>query len=187
MAASRLFRAHGIEAVSVADIMASLGLTVGGFYKHFASKEALVAEATALAFDEASTLWHRLLSKPDLSPAARRQRLVERYLRPDPGRHCPITAFASHAATPDSPPIARNQYDRGTETLLAQFLSGANPDPQSLVIFAAMIGARVLGEAAGDAPWVAAIKTAVIDAVRAEESSAESDTLRLRQKDEPSL
>ena len=36
--ASRLFRERGIEAVSVADVMAAAGMTVGGFYKHFASK-----------------------------------------------------------------------------------------------------------------------------------------------------
>ena len=40
--ASRLFRERGVEAVSVADIMAAVEMTVGGFYKHFASKEALV-------------------------------------------------------------------------------------------------------------------------------------------------
>ena len=44
-AASRLFRERGIEAVSVGDVMASIGMTAGGFYRHFESKEALAAEA----------------------------------------------------------------------------------------------------------------------------------------------
>jgi len=165
-AASRLFRLHGIEAVSVADIMGSLGLTVGGFYKHFASKDALVEEATALAFDEARAFWRRLLSQSDPALADQRRRLVERYLRPDPNRSCPVTAFAPHAATAASVSAARRQYDQGTEALLAQFCHGAEPDPQSLLIFAAMVGARVLGEAAGAVPWVTAIKAAVIAAAQ---------------------
>ncbi|MEU4160186.1 TetR/AcrR family transcriptional regulator [Actinoplanes sp. NPDC026670] len=55
--AARLFREHGIAGVSVADVTAEAGLTHGGFYKHFASKDALVAEAVARAFaDQAATL-----------------------------------------------------------------------------------------------------------------------------------
>src|ERR1700754_5116788 len=50
--AARLFRERGIDGVSVADVMAAAGLTHGGFYRQFASKEALVAEAVAQAFAE---------------------------------------------------------------------------------------------------------------------------------------
>lgn len=50
MAAARLFRERGIQNVSVADLMNSVGLTHGGFYKQFASKDALLAEAVELAF-----------------------------------------------------------------------------------------------------------------------------------------
>jgi TetR/AcrR family transcriptional repressor of nem operon len=49
--ASRLFREHGVESVSVAQIMASVGMTTGDFYKHFETKDALVQEACALSFD----------------------------------------------------------------------------------------------------------------------------------------
>ena len=51
--ASGLFRAHGIEAVSISDVMKAAGMTQGGFYKHFASKDALAAEACELAFTKA--------------------------------------------------------------------------------------------------------------------------------------
>jgi TetR/AcrR family transcriptional repressor of nem operon len=50
--AARLFRERGIAGVSVADVTAEAGLTHGGFYKHFASKDALVAEAVTRAFAE---------------------------------------------------------------------------------------------------------------------------------------
>src|SRR6478752_9519171 len=51
-AASQLLRARGIDATSVADVMSALGLTVGGFYRHFDSKEALVTEAIDAASRE---------------------------------------------------------------------------------------------------------------------------------------
>jgi len=54
-AASRLFRDKGIASVSIADITSSLGLTDGGFYRHFASKEALVIEALDAASQETTS------------------------------------------------------------------------------------------------------------------------------------
>ncbi|BEL07485.1 hypothetical protein Q0Z83_056760 [Actinoplanes sichuanensis] len=68
--AARLFREHGIAGVSVADVTAEAGLTHGGFYKHFASKDALVAEAVTRAFaDQAATL-RPPTGAPDSAPAA---------------------------------------------------------------------------------------------------------------------
>ncbi len=49
--ASRLFREHGIEAVGLAKVMSEAGLTVGTFYTHFKSKEALVREALLRSLD----------------------------------------------------------------------------------------------------------------------------------------
>ncbi|MGW7662928.1 TetR/AcrR family transcriptional regulator, partial [Streptomyces sp. NPDC054756] len=51
-AAARLFREDGVAKVGIADVMKSIGLTQGGFYKQFASKAALVDEATAKAFTD---------------------------------------------------------------------------------------------------------------------------------------
>ena len=172
--ASRLFRERGVEAVSVADIMAAVEMTVGGFYKHFASKEALVEEATGQAFDEASALWAGILDRPDHEARAVRARLVAQYLRPNPQRHCPIIAFAPHAASPETSAPSRSAYDRGTGALLEKFFAAtaaegaeadpAQADPEALLLFAAMIGARVLGEAAGEVDWVQAVRKAIIDA-----------------------
>lgn len=50
-AAAEQFRQHGYEAVRVADVMDAAGLTVGGFYKHFADKDELFTEALAAALD----------------------------------------------------------------------------------------------------------------------------------------
>lgn len=169
--AARLFRERGVEAVSVADIMASVEMTVGGFYKHFASKEALVEEAANKAFDDAGAIWTRILGKSDLEARALRARLVEIYLRPQAQTHCPIIAFAPHAASRDEGGPAREAYDKGTGALLQRFFAKPDPeaqpaDPEALLLFAAMVGARVLAEAAGETPWVTAIRDAVVNAAQ---------------------
>lgn len=103
--AARLFRERGVEATSVADVMKAAGLTHGGFYKHFPSKQALVAAAFHLASDE-------LLSEVEAAPdgAARhdaRARYIARYLSPehvsDAGHGCPLAALGAEIARDDGP------------------------------------------------------------------------------------
>jgi hypothetical protein len=48
------FRNYGVDNVSVADVMGAVGMTIGGFYKHFESKDDLIQEAFSLAFRQAS-------------------------------------------------------------------------------------------------------------------------------------
>src|SRR5258708_6568270 len=95
--ASRLFRARGIAATSVADIMGSLGLTVGGFYRHFDSKEALVVEAIDAASLEAAQ-GHQT----GYAPARGTERLsamLDFYLsnahRKNAAHGCPVAALCS--------------------------------------------------------------------------------------------
>src|SRR6516225_8902053 len=77
--ASRMFREKG-TAVSVADLMKAAGLTHGGFYKQFASKEDLVDEAIAHAFDEPGAYSAGAPEERSGEPAAARRKLVEDYL-----------------------------------------------------------------------------------------------------------
>lgn len=178
--AAGLFRAHGVEAVSVADIMATAGMTVGGFYKHFASKEALAVEAVALAFDQASTLWGGMLDKDNEPSDEGLARLAAHYLRPNPQGRCPMLAFAPLAARKGGNAPIRDTYDKGTSALLDAFTGGHRPDGpaadvtdadrQVLLLFAAMVGARILGEAAGEVAWIGDIRKAVIDAVAEQEA-----------------
>src|SRR5258708_642588 len=58
--ASGLFRARGLDSVGIAEIMKAAGMTQGGFYKHFPSKDALAAEACAFAFTTAAETWRRV-------------------------------------------------------------------------------------------------------------------------------
>jgi TetR/AcrR family transcriptional repressor of nem operon len=79
-AAGELFRGRGIDAVGVDAIMHQAGLTHGGFYAHFASKEALVAEMSAAALARSAARWERISQETD--PATAFARIVETYLDP---------------------------------------------------------------------------------------------------------
>ncbi|MBB1492520.1 MULTISPECIES: TetR/AcrR family transcriptional regulator [unclassified Paracoccus (in: a-proteobacteria)] len=161
--ASRLFRERGVEAVSVADIMAAAGMTVGGFYKHFASKEALVREACALSFEQVARVWQKLVGeRPDAAV------IVEHYFRERPAHQtCPMLAFAPHVSGTDLVNPAREAYSKGVEVLLSGFLSqtGTSEHPEipeeAQILFAAMIGAQLLAQASDNADWATALRQAV--------------------------
>ncbi len=124
--ASRLFRARGIAPVSVADVMGALGLTVGGFYRHFASKEALVAEAI-----EAASLETVARHGPTERGAARGRRasaLLDAYLshahRDHPEHGCPVAALCSEVA--HEGPSTKEAFTRALGRLLAIVGDGAS-------------------------------------------------------------
>ncbi|GIF75420.1 TetR/AcrR family transcriptional regulator [Asanoa siamensis] len=89
--ATRLLRERGIARVGVADVMAGAGLTHGGFYNQFASKDALVAEAVTQGLGEIA---ERLAWIAEHGPES----FLDHYLSPDhrdsPGDGCPVAGFA---------------------------------------------------------------------------------------------
>jgi TetR/AcrR family transcriptional regulator, transcriptional repressor for nem operon len=94
------FRAEGVDGVGVASVMQSVGLTVGGFYAHFGSKEDLVAEACSDAFATTTAGFRAFIES---KPAGRRFRaLVDAYLSPrhrdDPGNGCTVAANGAELA-----------------------------------------------------------------------------------------
>jgi TetR/AcrR family transcriptional repressor of nem operon len=98
--ASERFRAEGIEAVGVASLMQSAGLTVGGFYAHFGSKENLIAEACDESFSTTTALFREFVeNKPK---GERLEALVNAYLskrhRDDPASGCLVAANGAELA-----------------------------------------------------------------------------------------
>ena len=87
--AARLFRERGFEAVSIADVMSAAGLTVGGFYRHFESKEALAAAAIEAATVESTSLGE----KGPLAPGYLTARHCDH-----PGQGCPVAALVTEIA-----------------------------------------------------------------------------------------
>lgn len=170
--ACRLFRTRGVDHVSVADIMGETGMTTGGFYKHFASKDALIAEAFDLAFDESTASWQKVVKREHDDASLRSSAIVRHYFRKKPpDQTCPMLAFAPHTSGETSDDVCVTAYANGAKELFTQFIDhmeacrGTDPDEASRqnakVLFAAMIGARMLAEATGKADWVQSVQSAV--------------------------
>ncbi|QQD56971.1 TetR/AcrR family transcriptional regulator [Pseudomonas fluorescens BBc6R8] len=155
-AATRLFRERGIHGISVSDVMAAAGLTHGGFYGHFESREALATEACNRAFEQSSERWQtRVEQSPD--PEAARLALIDPYLsaanRDNPGDSCPVAAFAGeicHEAV-DSP--LQQSFIQGFEAsvgILSATQATGTPegDRQAAIAqYAMMVGAITLARA----------------------------------------
>jgi TetR/AcrR family transcriptional repressor of nem operon len=144
--AGRLFREHGIDGVSVADVMAAAGLTHGGFYKQFASKEALVVEAVAQAFAEQADTLKSYQDQPD--QAAARAAFLAGYLSPEhrdaPGPGCPTAGFGGDLAREEEDSPAKEEYVKGIERYSRWLGSETEPD---LVSVSTLVGAIFLARA----------------------------------------
>jgi len=94
--ASHLMRKHGIESTSVNDVMKKAGLTHGGFYRHFDSKEDLVSAALDRAFDEVIRVIEECYCTLGVQKGA--HRYYEHYLSEEHLKHpelgCPIAALS---------------------------------------------------------------------------------------------
>jgi len=165
--ASRLLREQGTQA-SVADLMKAAGLTHGGFYKQFASKEELVAEATAHAFAELTRHHRNGLEEHPGQPGAARRAAIDAYLsvehRDSPADGCPVAALATDVARAEAGEEARRVYTRGAADF-ADFL--ADDDQDGLARLCTMVGALVLSRATKGSPLSEEILTAAREALTA--------------------
>src|SRR5215471_16917 len=125
-AAARQFCRHGGKGLAIADLMRELGLTHGGFYKHFDSKQQLLAEAIS-GFDEMEAGVVDAVSKTE--PGAELRMIIEHYLRlehcSNPGAGCPMAALSSEIARYPHP--VRVEIDRAMQRRikrLARFVPG---------------------------------------------------------------
>src|SRR5437868_13219069 len=98
--ASVRLREKGAHGIGVADLMKEAGLTHGGFYAHFDSREALVVEAFGYAMDRATERWRKLAEQ--MPPEKRFGSIVESYLTPlhrdDAGNGCAVPALGAEIA-----------------------------------------------------------------------------------------
>lgn len=172
--ASRLFRERGVENVSISDVMAAAGMTVGGFYKHFASKDALVQEACALSFEQALQSWQAAGGKGEGGGTPALEALIRHYFRVrGADRRCPILAYAPDMPSPGTSATTRQIYARGIETLFGVFADDAAEGKadgeadgtanEAAVMFAAMIGAQFLREATRGSAWSLSLLDAVTE------------------------
>ncbi|MFF9019506.1 TetR/AcrR family transcriptional regulator [Streptomyces eurythermus] len=150
--ASRLFRERGTH-VSVADLMKAAGMTHGGFYKQFASKEALIDEATAHAFHELTRHHKDGLERYGGRRHAAQQALIDTYLSPEhrdsPADGCPVAALATDMARDVGESEARRIYAEGVGDF-AEWLT--TEDQDGITRLCTMFGALVLARATNGTP-----------------------------------
>ena len=165
-AASQLFRARGLDATSIADVMSAAGLTVGGFYRHFDSKEALVVEAIETASRE--TTARQLMSRSGSGGERDLVALLDSYLsdahRRHSGQGCPVAALCSEVGHEDQP--TKKAFTGALERLLCTLGAAMAPDPKGArgrVLFtaSAAVGAVVLARATHDESLAAELLAAV--------------------------
>ncbi|TDA43033.1 TetR/AcrR family transcriptional regulator [Burkholderia pyrrocinia] len=155
-AAERLFRVRGVDAVGLTELMKEAGFTQGGFYNHFKSKDALVAEVMEKAMQD----------REDSPNAGNLAAQVASYLsaahRDNVEAGCPLSGFAGDA--PRLTEAARACYAHGLAAYLDRLermvaTEGATPEQtrrDALAVFSQMVGALVLSRAiAGTDPVLA--------------------------------
>ncbi|GAA0592879.1 TetR/AcrR family transcriptional regulator [Kribbella sandramycini] len=148
-ATARLVRERGSAGVSVQDVMSEAGLTHGGFYKHFGSKDELIGIAATEAFDEVLVRLADAIAAPD-----GRAQVLQEYLsiehRDDPGQGCACTALADDSihAGPGSP--IRTAYIEGVDKTLEAFRAfepGTDTRRRAIADLATLVGAVTLARA----------------------------------------
>lgn len=159
-AAARLFRERGIEATSVADVMREAGLTHGGFYRHFPSKQALVGEAFRHAAEGLLSTAETEAAPGGPARAAARARYVARYLSGehviDAGHGCPIAALGADIARDGG--AARAEASRTLERMAAFLVPEvAGEGDRGLALTALLVGTVTLARMADRAELSARI------------------------------
>ena len=168
-AAARLFRERGIDGIGVAELMKSVGLTHGGFYGQFGSKEELVAEACAWAFERSAAKWQRTATAHPRDTAGA---IADFYLAPEhrdrPGAGCAAAALAGDMAREGV--HAKQAFTEGVRDLVDIMAAGEQGSPKerqrrALATFSTMVGAIILARAVDDAELADEILVAAREAV----------------------
>jgi TetR/AcrR family transcriptional repressor of nem operon len=171
-AAVRL-REKGAHGVGVADLMKDAGLTHGGFYAHFDSREALVIEAFAYAMDRGREHWRKLAEQ--VPPNKRLAMIVDSYLAPthrdDPGHGCAVPTLGAEIARES--PKTRKAFAAKLEQMIDMIAEQIQDVPrkaarkQAMAAVATMMGTVVMARVAGNSDFsdeiLGAGRAAVLD------------------------
>ncbi|MBR0827496.1 TetR/AcrR family transcriptional regulator [Bradyrhizobium manausense] len=154
--ASVRLREKGAHGIGVADLMKEAGLTHGGFYAHFDSREALVIEAFAYAMDRSMDNWRKVSDQ--VAPDKRLAQMVENYLstlhRDDPGHGCSIPALGAEISreSPKTRKAFAGKLDEMIE-MMADHITGVPRKAarkQAIATLATMAGTMLLARIAGN-------------------------------------
>jgi TetR/AcrR family transcriptional regulator, transcriptional repressor for nem operon len=171
--ASRLFRERGFEGIGVADLMKEAGLTHGGFYGQFKSKEDLKIQASRRALSRNKDRWAKVLAE---TPSEKLSALARFYLsdahRDRRGEGCALAALGGDA--PRYGPELQAAFKDGIEgylELLDDIMSASSGEKRrdkTIVALSTMVGALVLSRAVGDEALSQKILSAAADEIAAQ-------------------
>ena len=166
--AARLLRQHGFDGIGVADMMNAAGLTHGGFYRNFASKDDLAIKASEHAIADTTALLKAGLAEQPPDPL---RTLIERYVstahRDDPGSGCILPALAADAARRDDPAPSA-VFFTAIEFYLDQIAKLSSAPPRAIgsrhpaAILSQMVGAVILSRVIADTPLAESLIAAVV-------------------------
>jgi TetR/AcrR family transcriptional repressor of nem operon len=166
-AASEGFKLHGVDGIGIQELMKAAGMTNGGFYNHFPSKEELALEVYRQGFTDSLATLAAIRKAHPRSAQAAMQDMVDAYVtaahRDHPESGCPSAALAVDAGRHGTPPQA--EYRRGLEEYLSTITemvlerahqAGREPTAaaareQAVALFSQMVGALIVSRAVAEA------------------------------------
>jgi TetR/AcrR family transcriptional regulator, transcriptional repressor for nem operon len=169
--ASKRFREGGLAGIGIAELMKEAGLTVGGFYKHFDSRDDLVAEAVNSAFGG----WKRRVEAAKSNgPPVSYEKLIDDYLneahRDNPGTGCAFSALAPEIARSDKRTRALTFEEVRNDIQLIAALHPAKDKrtarSRATLTFSALVGAMSLARAVSDEALSREILNTVADLLK---------------------
>ena len=154
--AAAAIRARGPDGIGVAALMSKAGLTHGGFYAHFKSKDDLIAQAIGQMFEESRQRF--LVNADDPDPAVALVKYIDMYVssrhRDAPERGCPLPSLSGDLARMSAG--ARKRFTAGLESLTSAIakrlaeLDKPHPERMAASMIAEMVGALALSRAIAD-------------------------------------
>ncbi len=169
--ASRLFREHGFDGIGLKDLMEGAGMTQGAFYKQFASKQDLVAEASARALECATNRWSDAAAANPEDPL---RAVIAFYLtkehRKEKMEGCPIVALGADAARQSAD--VKASFESGIREhlrVLSRLISEADNEEtreKAMAILSTMVGALTLSRVVNDPRLAQSFLDAAAESVR---------------------
>src|SRR5436189_3977331 len=169
--AGRLFRERGFDGIGLKDLMEGAGLTQGAFYKQFASKEDLAAQASRRALESASRRWSAAAAENPKDPLGA---VIAFYLseghREEKMDGCPVVALGSDAARQGVD--VKAAFEAGIKAhleVLGRFVAGTGDDAsrgKAMAILATMVGAVTLSRVVNDPDLAQALLDAAAEQIR---------------------
>ena len=169
--ASRLFRSRGFDGIGLKDLMEAAGLTQGAFYKQFASKEDLAAQASARALESATLRWSTAIAANPRDPLGA---VMAFYLSPEHREEkmdgCPIVALGSDAARQSSD--VKAPFEAGIKAhleILNGLIAETNAEERNgkaMAVLSTMVGAQTLARVVNDPDLAQALLEAAAKQVR---------------------